>query len=275
MNKLLTHTLMLPTELELSDHNHYRVDDLVRYASARTISVRLHDETIKKVRGCHDYLYSKINDTAVSYYGINTGFGQLCNVAIPEEELSELQFNLIRSHACGAGREIPSGIVRLIVLTKIISLSKGHSGVAVETVELLMQLLKHDILPVIYEQGSLGASGDLAPLAHLGLVLLGEGEVMYRGNKMPTVKAFDSTSLTPIIPKAKEGLAILNGTQFMLAYGIYVTGKSKQLVDMIHKISALSSIAFSADKQPYSALIHAIRPSRPVRNGKDYVWISE
>lgn len=148
-------------------------------------------------------------------YGINTGFGSLCNVKISNENLSQLQENLVKSHACGTGDEVPAAIVKIMLLLKIQSLSYGHSGVQLLTVERLIDFYNNDILPVIYTQGSLGASGDLAPLAHLSLPLLGEGEVNFEGKKVHSSFVLNKFDWKPIVLQSKEGLALLNGTQFM------------------------------------------------------------
>ncbi len=159
-------------------------------------------------------------------YGINTGFGSLCNVIIPDNELEQLQTNLVMSHACGMGHEVPLEIVRLMLLLKFQSLSYGKSAVQLQTVERLVDLYNNKVYPIVYEQGSLGASGDLSPLAHLSLPLLGMGEVNYQGNKYQASVVLKQLGLEPIKLKSKEGLALLNGTQFMSAYGMYCLQKA-------------------------------------------------
>jgi histidine ammonia-lyase len=166
-----------------------------------------------------NFLQDKLKNDGAIYYGINTGFGSLCNTVISTEDLNQLQVNLIRSHACGVGAEVPTHLVKRMLLLKAIALSKGFSGVQLETVERLLYLFNNNIIPVVYEQGSLGASGDLAPLAHLCLPILGEGEVRVHGKRMSGAELQDKYGLKPITLQAKEGLGLLNGTQFMNAYG--------------------------------------------------------
>ena len=195
-------------------------------------------------------------------YGINTGFGSLCNVEISKENLTKLQENLIKSHACGTGEEVPSEIVKIMLLLKIQSLSYGHSGVQLATVERLIEFYNNDILPVIYTLGSLGASGDLAPLAHLSLPLLGEGEVYYDGFRQPAKKVMEKMNWQPIVMQSKEGLALLNGTQFMSAYGAYILLKSNKLSYLADLIGSISLEGFDGRIEPFNDLIHLIRPHK-------------
>ena len=181
----------------------------------------LSDKAKKDIVACREYLDKKMASQKTPIYGINTGFGSLCNVIIPDNELEQLQTNLVMSHACGMGDEVPLEIVRLMLLLKIQSLSYGKSAVQLQTVERLIDLYNHKIYPIVYEQGSLGASGDLSPLAHLSLPLLGMGEVNYQGNKCSAASVLKQLNIEPITLKSKEGLALLNGTQFMSAYGVY------------------------------------------------------
>jgi histidine ammonia-lyase len=195
-------------------------------------------------------------------YGINTGFGSLCNVKISNENLSQLQENLVKSHACGTGEEVPAEIVKIMLLLKIQSLSYGHSGVQLQTVERLVDFYNNDILPVIYTQGSLGASGDLAPLAHLSLPLLGEGEVTFEGKKVHASEILKQFNWQPIVLQSKEGLALLNGTQFMSAYGCYVLLKSMKYSYLADVISAISLEGFDGRIEPFNELIHYVRPHK-------------
>lgn len=195
-------------------------------------------------------------------YGINTGFGSLCNVIISDENLSKLQENLVKSHACGTGDEVPHEIVKLMLLLKIQSLSYGHSGVQLQTVNRLIDFYNNDILPIIYTQGSLGASGDLAPLAHLSLPLLGEGEVYYDGLRQPSHKVLEKMNWKPIVLQSKEGLALLNGTQFMSAYGVYSLIKISKLSYLADVIAAISLEGFDGRIEPFNELIHMVRPHK-------------
>lgn len=219
----------------------------------------LSEEAIEKIRFCRDYLDKKMAGQQEPIYGINTGFGSLCDVRISNEELSDLQKNLVMSHACGTGDEVPSDIVRLMLLLKVQSLAYGHSGVQVETVQRLIDFFNHDILPVVYEQGSLGASGDLAPLAHLSLPLLGLGEVYYKGQRMAAQEALAKAGLQVVGLKSKEGLALLNGTQFMSAYGVYSLLKTFRLSILSDIIAALALDAFDGRIEPFYDRLHQIR----------------
>jgi histidine ammonia-lyase len=195
-----------------------------------------------------------------TYYGINTGFGSLCNVRINDNELAQLQENLVCSHACGMGDEVPRDIVRLMLLLKIHGLSHGYSGVRQEIVQRLADFYNNDIIPVVYELGSLGASGDLAPLAHMCLPLFGKGEVYYKGSRMQSMDALNAAGLQPIALAAKEGLALLNGTQFMNAYLCWSLIASRRLADWADVIGALSAEAFMAKDEPFQPPIHRVRP---------------
>jgi len=197
-----------------------------------------------------------------TYYGINTGFGALCNVRIEPDQLAQLQENLVCSHACGMGDEVPEAIVRWMLLLKIHGLSQGYSGVRVEIVKGLAHLYSHGINPVVYELGSLGASGDLAPLAHLSLPLLGKGWVNYKGRKREAGEVLKETGLQPISLAAKEGLALLNGTQFMSSYAVWSLIEAKRLLIWADLIGAMSVDAFTAKDEPFKHPIHRLRPHK-------------
>jgi len=213
----------------------------------------------ERILACREFLDRKMTEKDRSYYGINTGFGFLQNVKIDADQIGQLQYNLLVSHACGLGDEVPRDIVKLMLMLKIKSLSYGHSGVQIETVKRLMEMYNNDVLPVIYTQGSLGASGDLAPLSHLSLPLLGLGEVYYQGKRMPSSEALAALNWQPIQLQSKEGLALINGTQFMSAYGMYCLKKAEHLLAMADLISALSFDAFACTTEPLNERIHAIR----------------
>ncbi len=222
----------------------------------------LSDEAKINIQKCRAYLDKKMANQDKPVYGINTGFGALCNVKISNKDLSALQENLVRSHACGIGDSVPIEIVKIMLLLKIQSLSYGHSGVQLITVERLIDFYNHDIFPVIYEQGSLGASGDLAPLAHLSLPLLGEGEVYFEGKKVDSTVVLKKFNWEPIILQSKEGLALLNGTQFMSAYGCYILLKASKFSYFSDLISAISLEAFDGRIEPFNELIHFVRPHK-------------
>jgi histidine ammonia-lyase len=213
-----------------------------------------------QIKKCRAYLDLKMDSNTIPIYGINTGFGSLCNVKIEGNQLANLQLNLVRSHACGTGNEVPQRIVKIMLLLKIRSLSYGHSGISLETIDRLLFYFNENILPVVYEQGSLGASGDLAPLAHLSLPLIGEGEVNYKGKRLPSNKLNEIFKIQPITLKSKEGLALLNGTQFMSAYGVSCCLDALQLFGQCNLIAAMSLDAFDGRSEPFLPQLHAVRP---------------
>lgn len=232
-----------------------QVKNLLDYDQQVSITFDAHE----RILACRQYLDAKMEDKNGLFYGINTGFGFLQNVKIDASQIEQLQYNLLVSHACGLGEEVPRDIVKLMLMLKIKSLSYGNSGVQIDTVIRLMNMYNNDVLPVIYTQGSLGASGDLAPLSHLSLPLLGLGEVYHEGRKMPAAEALQKFGWQPIQLQSKEGLALINGTQFMSAYGMYCLKKAEHLLAMADLISALSFDAFDCISQPLDPHIHAVR----------------
>jgi histidine ammonia-lyase len=225
-------------------------------------TISLSESAIQRIERCRAYLDHKMLDNEAAIYGINTGFGSLQNVKISDQNLTELQYNLLLSHACGTGQEVPKAIVKLMLLLKIQSLSYGHSAVALSTVQRLVDFYNHDILPVIYTQGSLGASGDLAPLAHLALPLIGEGEVWYKEEKINTKALYQKLNWQPLKLQSKEGLALINGTQFMSAYGVYCLLNAQKLSAWADVIAAISIDAFDCRIDPFLNLSHVIRPHK-------------
>lgn len=225
----------------------------------RKLPLKLSEDSKKHIEHCRAYLDRKMETQKEPIYGITTGFGSLCNISVGRDELAQLQKNLVMSHACGTGERVPNEIVRLMLLLKAQSLSYGHSGVQVITVERLIDLYNHDILPVVYQQGSLGASGDLAPLAHLSLPLLGLGEVEFEGEIYPSEVILKKFGWEPIELKSKEGLALLNGTQFMSAYGVWSLLKAQDLSRWADRIGALSLDAFDGRIEPFSDNVHLVR----------------
>lgn len=222
--------------------------------------IALSEEAIVKINSCRNYLDTKLKKHDKPIYGINTGFGSLYNIKISEKNLTELQENLVMSHACGLGDMVPNEIVKLMLLLKIQSLSYGHSGVQLLTVQRLIDFYNMDILPIVYTQGSLGASGDLAPLAHLALPLLGKGEVHYEGVKQNSLDVLNKFGWSPIKLMSKEGLALLNGTQFMSSYGLYIIMKSYKLSYLADLIGSISLDAFDGRIEPFNELVHLVRP---------------
>ncbi|MBK8787420.1 MAG: histidine ammonia-lyase [Chitinophagaceae bacterium] len=242
--------------LDKNPTNFQQIKNLLAHEQLVSITFDAHDRITK----CRQYLDEKMDNSDALFYGINTGFGFLQNVQIDKAQLQQLQLNLIQSHACGIGEEVPKDIVKLMIAFKIKSLSYGHSGVQTDTVERLMDMYNNDVLPVIYTQGSLGASGDLAPLSHLSLPLIGLGEVYHAGVKMPAANALKKFGWQPIELKSKEGLALINGTQFMTAYGLHNLIQCDRLIKWANIIAAISYDAFDCITEPLHENIHAIRP---------------
>ena len=219
----------------------------------------LSDEAVAAINKCRKYLDDKMKDIDRPVYGITTGFGSLYNVTIPAEDLSQLQHNLVMSHACGTGEEVRPDIVRLMLLLKAQSLSYGHSGAQLITVQRLIDMFNNDILPVVYQQGSLGASGDLAPLAHLSLPLIGMGEVRYKGQVRQAADVWKEFGWEPIRLQSKEGLALLNGTQFMSAHAVWSLLRAQRLSKWADLIGAMSLEAYDGRIEPFLPLSHQIR----------------
>lgn len=222
----------------------------------------LSDDAVRRIQHCRDYLDKKMENQSTPIYGVTTGFGSLCDHNISKEDLSKLQKNLVMSHACGTGDLVPKDIIRIMLLLKVQSLSYGNSGVQVITVQRLIDFFNNDVLPVVYDEGSLGASGDLAPLANLMLPLLGLGEVHYKGEIRPAADIMKIFGWEPITLQSKEGLALLNGTQFMSSYGTYVLLKALRLSYLADMIGAVSLDAFDGRIEPFYDQIHQIRHHR-------------
>ena len=220
------------------------------------------DSAKQKIQTCRDYLDKLLAEKHELIYGINTGFGFLQNVEISKEQIHQLQYNLLQSHACGLGDEVPADIIRLMLMLKIKSLSYGHSGVHISTVDRLADMYNNNILPVIYTQGSLGASGDLAPLSHLSLPLIGLGEVYVNNSKTKSADALQKMNWQPLPLQSKEGLALINGTQFMSAYGMYCLHKASRLLTIADLVCALSFDAFHCCADPLHEAIQNIRPHK-------------
>ena len=237
----------------------------VREILERHLPIALSADARRRIVRCREYLDRKMENPDRPIYGITTGFGSLCDISIGRGDLAQLQRNLVMSHACGTGERVPSEIVRLILLFKIQSLAYGHSGVQLATVERLVEFFNRGILPVVYQQGSLGASGDLAPLAHLSLPLLGLGEVEYKGEVRPAGEVLDELGWQPIELQSKAGLALLNGTQFMSAYGVWSVIAAQRLSGWADRIGALSLDAFDGRIEPFCDEVHRVRPHKGQR----------
>lgn len=225
-------------------------------------TLELSDDARQRIVRCRKYLDKKIAESDVPIYGVTTGFGSLCNVSVDKDRLAQLQVNLIMSHACGVGSRVPNDIVKIMLFLKAQSLSYGYSGCQVETVERLIDFFNNDIYPVVYTQGSLGASGDLVPLAHLCLPLLGMGEVEYKGERMSGEAILQKMNWEPIQLASKEGLALLNGTQNMNAYAVWAVLQSERLCDWADKIGVMSLEAYDGRIEPFTHAVHAVRPHK-------------
>jgi histidine ammonia-lyase len=230
-------------------------EDLLRSTEPLELSAELKEGILK----CRAYIDQKITQTDQLIYGVNTGFGSLCDTAVGKEDLEALQRNLVCSHACGIGEEVPQNIVRRMLLLKVLGLSKGASGVRLETIERLLFFYNNKIYPRVFQQGSLGASGDLAPLAHLSLPLIGEGEVYIDNQLHNSSELKKRFNIDPLVLQSKEGLALLNGTQFMSAYASYAIDKAYRLFDGFNQVAALSLEAYDGRKEPFSANVNEIR----------------
>ena len=238
--------------------------------------IALSHEATDDIIKCRKYLDKKMEDIDRPLYGITTGFGSLYNVAIPLEDLSQLQHNLVMSHACGSGETVRPEIVKLMLFLKAQSLAYGHSGAQLVTVQRLIDMFNQDVLPIVYQQGSLGASGDLAPLAHLSLPLIGLGEVLYKGEVRPSAEVWKELGWKPIRLQSKEGLALLNGTQFMSAHAVWALLKSIRLSKWADRIGAMSLDAYDGRIEPFLPLTHHLRPHRgQISTGKRFLEILE
>ena len=222
--------------------------------------LELSTESRQLIIKCRDYLDRKMESESTPIYGITTGFGSLCNKTISNDELSLLQKNLLMSHACSTGDMVNADIVKLMLFLKAHALSLGHSGVQVATVERIIDFYNNDVIPVVYDRGSVGASGDLAPLANLFLPLIGMGEVQYKGKILPAASVLEQFGWQPIELKSKEGLALLNGTQFMSAHGVYAMVKVFKLSRLADIVGAVSLDAFDGRIEPFHANIQNVRP---------------
>lgn len=249
----------------MTEYFHSISSDFLSLADIKNIvkehkKLELSDSAIEKINKCRNFLDDKQERAVDPIYGINTGFGSLCDTEISKEDLGQLQTNLVMSHACGMGDEVPKEIVRLMILLKIQGLSQGHSGVQLATVQRLVDFYNNDVTPIIYEQGSLGASGDLAPLAHLSLPLLGMGEVYHNGIRSTGASINHQMGWEIIQLQSKEGLALLNGTQFMSAFATHLLIQLEHLSAWSDFAAATSIDAFDGRIEPFDALVHQVRP---------------
>lgn len=224
--------------------------------------LELSDDARHRITRCREYLDKKIAETTKPVYGVTTGFGSLCNVSVDADQLAQLQINLMMSHACGVGERVPNDIVKMMMLLKIQSLSYGYSGSKLDTVERLVDFFNNDVYPVVYMQGSLGASGDLVPLAHMSLPLVGLGEVEYKGKVISGAEVLKIHGWEPIQLASKEGLALLNGTQNMSAFAVWSLLKAQKLSDWADRIGAMSLDAYYGLLSPFTKAVHVVRPHK-------------
>ena len=217
--------------------------------------LELGDDARQRIQRCREYLDKKIAENKAPIYGVTTGFGSLCNVSVSAEELEQLQVNLMMSHACGVGDRVPNEIVKIMLLLKIQSLSYGFSGCKLDTVERLIDFFNNDIYPIVYMQGSLGASGDLVPLAHLSLPLVGLGEVEFEGEVMTGAAVLEKKGWKPIHLASKEGLALLNGTQNMSSFAVWGLLQAMKLSDWADKIAVMSLDAYEGRPEPFTPAV--------------------
>ena len=222
--------------------------------------LELSDDARNRIIRCREYLNEKIAKTTRPVYGVTTGFGSLCDVSVNPDQLAQLQINLMMSHACGVGDRVPNDIVKMMMLLKVQSLSYGYSGCKLDTVQRLVDFFNNDIYPVVYMQGSLGASGDLVPLAHMSLPLVGLGEVEYQGKVISGAEMLKIFGWEPIHLVSKEGLALLNGTQNMSAFAVWSLLQAQKLSDWADKIAAMSLDAYHGLLSPFTKAVHVVRP---------------
>lgn len=235
-----------------------KIDEIIRNG----YKLELSDDARQRITHCREYLDQKVAKSQVPIYGVTTGFGSLCKISISEDQLSQLQINLMMSHACGIGERVRNEIVKIMILLKIQSLSYGYSGCKLDTVERLIDFFNNDIYPIVYQQGSVGASGDLVPLAHLCLPLCGLGDVEYQGECMTGADMTKKMGWEPIKLGSKEGLALLNGTQNMSAHAVWSLIHAKQLSEWADVIGAMSLEAYDGRRDPFTPAVHHVRPHK-------------
>ena len=237
--------------------------DKIQEIIDKKMTLALSDEAKRRIEKCRNYLNQKMETQKVPIYGVTTGFGSLCNISISKEQLSQLQKNLVMSHACGVGDEVPAEVVRLMLLLKAQNFCFGYSGAQLQTVHRLIDCYNDDVLPVVYQQGSLGASGDLCPLANLMLpAILGMGDVYWKGRRCDVKEVYQANGWQPIELQSKEGLALLNGTQFMSSFAVWSLLKARRLSKQADLMLSLSLDAFDGRIEPFYECLHMVRPHK-------------
>ncbi len=243
----------------LLDNEWWKLEDVYKRLDTKS-ALSIDPQVVKQVEKCHDYLANRIATKSDTLYGVNTGFGSLANTIIKDEDLADLQRRILVSHACGVGEEVPQEIVRSMLLLKAKALGQGHSAVALSTIQRILDMLSNDIIPVVPRQGSLGASGDLAPLSHLVLPLIGEGTVRINGGEpVPSTLVLEKMGWSKLVLGPKEGLALINGTQMMLGYGTMAIKRIENLMQWADAIGAWSLEAWSGLESPFDHDVHRIR----------------
>lgn len=234
--------------------------DLIEEILAKGKKLALTDEAREKINKCRDFLDKKTDENTVPVYGVTTGFGSLCNKHISEHDLTTLQENLLKSHSCSVGTPVDKTVVKLMLMLKVHALSWGFSGVQLSTVERILDFYNNDIYPLVFDRGSLGASGDLAPLANLFLPLIGEGQVIFEGKQYSGKEILNMFGWEPVHLESKEGLALLNGTQFMTANGIKALIDGWHMVNCFDLFGAMSLEAYDGRIEPFWDCIQQVRP---------------
>ncbi|QEK13089.1 histidine ammonia-lyase [Crassaminicella thermophila] len=256
------------------DGDSLTLQDVVNVAR-KGFSVELTDEALKKVKKSRAYVDKLVEEEKV-VYGITTGFGKFSDVSISKDEAKDLQRNLIVSHACGVGKHFPEDIVRAIMLLRANALAKGFSGIQPKTLETLIEMINKGVHPAIPEKGSLGASGDLAPLAHMVLPLIGEGEAYYEGQLMSGKEAMEKAGIEPVVLTSKEGLALINGTQVLTAVGALTAYDAKNLAKLADISASLTVEALNGITDAYDKRVHEVRPhTGQINTAKNFLNILE
>ena len=220
-----------------------------------TLSTVARDKIKASQQRVHDIVHSQR-----TVYGVNTGFGVLANSSISEEDTRTLQYKILQSHSVGVGAPVPTDIAKLMLITKVHALAQGYSGVQLSTLERILWHIENDIIPVVPQKGSVGASGDLAPLAHLFLPLVGLGEVYYKDKRMSSAEMLQTENLAPVALGPKEGLALINGTQFILAYAVKAVQRLHNCLEAADIIGAMTLEALTGTQAPFDARLHMLRP---------------
>ncbi|MCK7556866.1 aromatic amino acid ammonia-lyase [Chitinophaga sedimenti] len=244
---------------------HYGSDQLT---VAKTLGIaaghikgQLNPDVVARIKASHAHV-QEIVQQHTTVYGINTGFGPLCDTKISEEDTRKLQYNILQSHSVGVGAPIAEEIARIMLITKVQALAQGYSGAALATIERIIWHIDHRVTPLVPEKGSVGASGDLAPLSHLFLPLIGLGEVWYKGERLPAATVLQQEGLQPIALGPKEGLALINGTQFILAHAVKAVQRFHNLLEAADIIGAMSLEGLMGTHKPFDPRLHEIRPYR-------------